>query len=294
MDELLSELGTRVRGLRQARGLTVKALAQASGLSARYLVELENGRGNISVGRLHQLAQSLGTDLASIFETGLHGSAARSERVARLSARLSRLDPAGLDRAEAMLEPLLSREPSEPSVLALLGVRGAGKTTVGRAVATALSVPFVELDGLIEASAGLALTDIFAIHGADYYRRAEYDALSRFLAGGGPGVLATGGSLVTHEETFSLLRRSATTVWLRADARDLWSRVLAQGDDRPMRRNPHAFAQLETLLAEREPLYRRAHTAVDTSAQPVERVVEAVVSAARRVDPSPAALSAFG
>ncbi|MEZ4268167.1 MAG: shikimate kinase, partial [Myxococcota bacterium] len=142
-------------------------------------------------------------------------------------------------------------------------------------------LPFVELDGLIEESAGLALSDLFAIHGASYYRRVEYDALSRFLARGGPAVLATGGSLVTHEETFALLRRSATTVWLHAHAQDLWARVLAQGDDRPMRRNPHAFAQLEALLAEREPLYRKAHSAVETSAKSIERVVEAVVAAAR-------------
>lgn len=287
MDELLSRLGTRVRGLRHARGLTVKSLAQASGLSARYLVELENGRGNISVGRLHQLARSLETDLARLFDASDDRAAPWGERVARLSARLSRLDGVGLDRAEALLDPLLVTAPTEPAVLALLGVRGAGKTTVGRAVATALHVPFVELDGLIEESAGLALADIFAIHGAGYYRRLEYAALSRFLADGSPAVLATGGSLVTHEETFALLRRSATTVWLHAHARDLWSRVLAQGDERPMRRNPHAFAQLEALLAAREPLYRRAHTAVDTSAQPVEWVVEAVVNAARRSEPSP-------
>jgi XRE family aerobic/anaerobic benzoate catabolism transcriptional regulator len=294
MEELLAQLGVRVRGLRQARGLTVKALAERSGLSARYLVELENGRGNISVGRLHQLVESLGAPLASLFEAEPSAGPDPGRRVARLSARIGRLDAADLDRVEAMLDTLRSQEPTQTPVLALLGVRGAGKTTVGRAVATALALPFVELDGLIEESAGLALSDIFAIHGAGYYRRVEYDALNRFLAAGRPAVLATGGSLVTHEETFSLLRRSATTVWLRAHARDLWSRVLAQGDDRPMRRNPHAFAQLEALLAEREPLYRRAHSAVDTSAQPVESVVAAVVSAARRREPGPVPLSALG
>lgn len=273
MDDLLRGLGERVRASRQARGLTVKALAEASGLSIRYLVELENGRGNISVGRLGQVASALGVGLGALVDPPHTADA----RVARLSARLIGLDAASLDRVEAALDHVVPGDDAPRRVLALLGVRGAGKSTVGRAVADRLGQPFIELDGLIEERAGLALSDIFAIHGADYYRRVEHDALQRFLALDSPAVLATGGSLVTHAESWALLRRSATTVWLRARARDLWARVLAQGDDRPMRRNPHAFAQLEALLAEREPLYQMAHRSVDTSAQPIGAVVEAVV-----------------
>jgi XRE family aerobic/anaerobic benzoate catabolism transcriptional regulator len=289
MDELLSTLGARVRRIRLARGLTVKALAEASGLSTRYLVELENGRGNISVGRLHQLAQAVGHDLGSLFTD----DGPLADRVAALTERLHHLDEVELGLAESALDAI-AKPPAASGpgvVLALLGVRGAGKTTVGRAVAARLGVAFVELDAMVEESAGLALSDIFAIHGAGYYRRLEYDALSRFLARRTPAVLATGGSLVTHDETFSLLRRAATTVWLSACAQDLWTRVLAQGDDRPMRRNPHAFAQLEALLAEREPLYRRAHRAVDTSAQSVDAVVAAVVAAA---EPAPRPQQASG
>ncbi|MGM0578556.1 MAG: shikimate kinase [Myxococcota bacterium] len=275
MDDLLRNLGARVRDRRHDVDLTVKALAAASGLSVRYLVELENGRGNISVGRLAQVAEALDVPLPALLDDD---SGTPRSRVRRLVRRLDGLDQATLGRVEAAVDEALAGRRAERPVVALLGVRGAGKSTVGPLAAERLGRPFVELDSLVEDAAGLSMAEIFSIHGEPYYRRVEYEVLTDFLDRGREAVLATGGSLVTHPETWSLLRRDALTVWLRARARDHWKRVLAQGDDRPMRRNPRAFDQLEALLAEREPLYRQADRAVDTTDRSVDAVVEDVVA----------------
>ena len=136
----------------------------------------------------------------------------------------------------------------------LLGLRGAGKTTIGKRLARRLRVPFVELYRRVEEAAGLSLDEIFALHGQDYYRRLEREALETVLAQGRPTVVATGGGIVTSGETYALLRRKAVTVWLRADAEDHWNRVVQQGDRRPMADNPGAMAELRRLLVARQPL----------------------------------------
>jgi XRE family aerobic/anaerobic benzoate catabolism transcriptional regulator len=164
----------------------------------------------------------------------------------------------------------------KPSVIALLGLRGAGKTTIGRRLAKRRRVSFVELDKRIEQAADLSLGEIFALHGEDYYRRIEREVLQEVLNEGRPIVLATGGGLVASPETFSLLRRSAVTVWLRASPEDHWNRVVRQGDRRPMADHPQAMADLRTLLATREPLYAAADHTVDTSSGSVEKIVAAL------------------
>jgi XRE family transcriptional regulator, aerobic/anaerobic benzoate catabolism transcriptional regulator len=164
--------------------------------------------------------------------------------------------------------------PSRSSVIALLGLRGAGKSAVGRALAKRLRVDFVELDSRIEEAAGLSLREIFELHGEEHYRRMEREALEALLANDGRVVLATGGGIVAHRDTFELLRRSATTVWLKATPEEHWSRVLAQGDHRPMANDPLAMARLRALLAEREPLYRMSHHIADTSGRSVESIVK--------------------
>jgi XRE family aerobic/anaerobic benzoate catabolism transcriptional regulator len=162
-------------------------------------------------------------------------------------------------------------------VLALLGLRGAGKSTIGRALAARTGAVFVELDARIEEEAGLSLAEIFEIHGEDYYRAREREALDRVLASGDRTVLAAGGGIVTHAENFARLRRGATTVWLRASPEDHWDRVVAQGDHRPMANDPLAKTHLRELLARREDLYRTADHTIDTSASNVETIVERLV-----------------
>src|SRR6476620_823823 len=186
-DPLLQALGRRARARRLERGWTLREVAERSDLSPRFLVQLEAGRGNISVRRLAGLARALDTTPAALLTE--------------------------------------SDEPVRP-VIALLGLRGAGKTTVGRRLARRLRVPFVELDRRIERAADLSLSELFSLHGEDYYRRLERDALNEVLGEHRGLVIATGGGIVTSPETYAQLRRSAITVWLRAKPEDHWNRVV--------------------------------------------------------------------
>lgn len=164
---------------------------------------------------------------------------------------------------------------SHPTV-ALLGLRGAGKSTVGPELARRLGVPFVELDRRVEDRAGLPLYDVFSVHGEAFYRRLEAETLAAFLAEGAPAVLATGGGVVTSRETYDRLRRACLTVWLRARPEDHMERVVAQGDERPMQASADAMAELRQILAERAPLYAEADLVVDTSDASPDEVVERI------------------
>ena len=173
-------------------------------------------------------------------------------------------------------------EPHTQPTVALLGLRGAGKSTVGPELGRRLGVPFMELDRLVEDRAGLPLYDIFSVHGEGYYRRMEAEALAGFLADGEPAVLATGGGVVTARETFERLKRACVTVWLRARPEDHMDRVVAQGDDRPMRSREDAMAELRQILADRAPLYAEADLVVDTSDAAPDEIVERIQRALSR------------
>ena len=240
MADILRSLGQRARARRLEAGWTLREVAERSGVSPRFLVQLESGRGNISVRRLADVADALGTTPAALLAA---------------------------ERARAH------------DVVALLGLRGAGKTTVGRRLARRRRVPFVELDQRIEQAADLSLAEVFTLHGEDYYRRLEREVLEQVLHERRPIVLATGGGLVTSADTFALLRRSTTTIWLRARPEDHWNRVVRQGDRRPMADHPQAMADLRTLLAQREPLYAAAALTIDTTHLSTPKVVEAIEAA---------------
>ena len=235
---LLDTLGRRVRATRAARGWTLRELSERSGVSLRFLVQLEAGVANISVKRLAALASALETSPAALLAEGA---------------------PAW-----------------RPGVIALLGLRGAGKTTVGRRLARRMRIPFVELDRRVEEIANLSLAEIFSMHGEEYYRRLEREALIELLGSGKPTVVAAGGGIVAAGDTFALLRRYATTVWLKAAPEDHWNRVVQQGDRRLMADHPQAMKDLRALLASREPLYATADITVETSGRTVTEVVRAV------------------
>lgn len=245
--KLLCGLGTSVRALRTERGLTLRALAKNAGVSERFLVQVEAGEGNISVARLEDLAEALGTTGADLL--------AQAGRVTSEAGR---------------------------AMIALVGLRGAGKSSIGASVASKLGVPFIELDEEIVREAQMTLATIFEIHGEAYYRTMERDVLRHHLESSKPSVIATGGSIVTDAETWGLLRRRARTIWLKATPREHWDRVVAQGDVRPMRGRPRAMNELRQLLELRTPLYEQADVTIDTTGQSPAKVVSQIVDVDRR------------
>jgi XRE family aerobic/anaerobic benzoate catabolism transcriptional regulator len=239
--EILELVGQQVRAARAARQWTIRELAERSGVSVRFLVQLEAGRGNISVKRLADLAGAFNIPTAELLKDG---------------------------------------SPGARRVVALLGLRGAGKTTIGKRLARRLRVPFVELDRRIEKAADMSLAELFSLYGEDYYRRLERETLAAVLDEKRPIVLATGGGIVASPETYALLQKSAVTVWLRAEPEDHWNRVVRQGDRRPMADHPQAMAGLRALLAAREPLYAAAAHTVDTSGRDPADIVDEIMSCA--------------
>jgi len=239
-DTILEVVARRVRHARGARGWTIRDLAERSGLSVRFLVQLESGDGNISVKRLDDVARALKVPAADLLTQ---------------------------DAADA------------PRIVALLGLRGAGKTTIGRQLARRMHVRFVELDRRVEQAANMSLAEIFSLYGDEHYRRLEREALARVIEEQRATILATGGGIVTSADAYAMLKKAAVTVWLRAAPEDHWTRVVRQRDRRPMADRPEAMADLREILAAREPLYSAADHTVDTSGRTVKAIVAGLVSA---------------
>ena len=232
-DAYLARLGERVRAWRTEHGMSRKTLALASGVSERYLAQLEAGQGNISVLLLRKVARAMGV----------------------------------------AVERLVREEDTVEKPIALIGLRGAGKSTLGAKLATSLGLPFVELDREVEKEAGAPLAEVFAMYGQDAFRRFERRALERVLAEQPRAVIATGGSLVTDPGTYELLLERCRCIWLKASAQEHMARVLAQGDTRPFKGRSAALDEIRKLLADRERLYGRAGGAVDTSGKSVRQAL---------------------
>jgi len=221
----LSLLGDRVRAWRSENGMTRKELSAASGVSERYLAQLEAGEGNISVLLLREVARAMGV----------------------------------------AVESLVREERPQQKCIALLGLRGAGKSTLGAKLAEFLKVPFVELDLEVEKEAGAELSEVFAMYGQDAFRRFERRALERVLAQNDRSVIATGGGLVTDAGTYRMLLERCTCVWLKTSPEEHMARVIAQGDMRPFKGRSAALDEIRQLLADRDRLYSRADLVLDTS-----------------------------
>ncbi len=274
---LLRGVGQRVRGLRQRQGMTQAELARRSGVSVRFLGQIEGGEGNVSLEKLEQVARALGVSPGALLMD------AQEEAALGLLAEVKELlrhhDEGEVRQALGLARSLLLAPAGQR--VALLGIRGAGKTTVGSRLARRMRVPFLELDALVEKEAGLSLGAIFELHGEGYYRRLERAALVSLFER--PSfVVATGGSLVTVPEHYTLLKRLGTTVWLKATPEDHWARVVAQGDARPMRNKPRAMEELRALFAARQPLYEQAAHVVDTHGLDVDEVVARLEAALAR------------
>jgi XRE family aerobic/anaerobic benzoate catabolism transcriptional regulator len=265
--DFLAALGRRVRELRERRGMTRKRMALEADVSERYLGQLETGEGNVSMLLLRRVAAALNVTLGEVLLPEQEDSVER-----RLIRRFLERIPA--HRLEDVIFRLMREfgheEAARRKRIALIGLRGAGKSTLGKLLAKELNAPFIELDGEVERETGLPLNEIFSLYGQAGYRRIERRCLERVIEKHERAVISVGGGIVAEEDGFKLLLGNCFTVWLKAAPEEHMARVVAQGDLRPMAGNEEAMDDLKRILAAREPLYRKADAVVDTSGQTTE------------------------
>ena len=272
--DYLKLLGERVRETRARRGMTRKILARDSGVSERYLAQLETGQGNVSILLLRQIAQALDIPLQALV---LDGPEPPVDLV-HTTEFLRRLPATELMEARRVLVEHFGGVDLEArrGRIALIGLRGAGKSTLGAMLANRIEAPFLELDRLIEQESGVSLSVIFDLYGQSGFRRLERRVLDEVIERYPRFVLATGGSLVSEPATFERLLTMCFTVWLRATPEEHMQRVIAQGDMRPMADNRESMSDLRRILDVREPLYRKADATINTSGCSVEESLEAL------------------
>jgi XRE family transcriptional regulator, aerobic/anaerobic benzoate catabolism transcriptional regulator len=272
----LAELGARVRAWRARRGMTRKQLAADSGLSERFLADVESGKGNVSINSLEAAARALNITILELLQD------APRPALSRLHDLLARLDDTQLEQAYTLLSNGFGVGDTQgrDRRVALIGLRGAGKSTLGAQLAAQRGVPFVELDRQIEREAGTSMNEILLLHGQAGYRRYERRALLHIAEQHADGVvMTTGGSIVSERETFDLLQSRFYCVWLKASPQEHMTRVVAQGDMRPFHGHAEegqgamgeAMEDIRRILASREALYARADAVVDTAARSVKQ-----------------------
>jgi XRE family transcriptional regulator, aerobic/anaerobic benzoate catabolism transcriptional regulator len=279
----LEQLGQRVRTMRALRGMSRKVLAKVSGISERYIAQLESGKGNVSIMLLRRVSNAMGAHLEDLIPSSDPAPDWQGEwQVIR--DLLRKASPAQIAQAK---DGLAGSEASAQRAafcgIALIGLRGAGKSTLGRMLAKKIGWNFVELNKEIEAQNGLSVAEIIALYGQEGFRRMEQAALQSLLSRKELMVLATGGGIVSEPLTFDLILSSFYTVWLKAEPEEHMARVRRQGDLRPMADDRSAMAELRNILLSREPLYSRAAAMVDTAGLSVDAAAARLIDTVRPV-----------
>lgn len=262
--DLSARLGARVRRARQMRGISRRVLSESSEVSPRYLAQLEAGEGNISIGLLQRVAQALDYKVEWLI--------GEDDPWESDALQVTELYRQASDEVKASVMNTLRPQPigdAQADRICLIGLRGAGKSTLGALLGAELGLPFIELTTRIEEMAGMPLSEVMAFYGQDGYRNLEAQALDRVIAAHDRLVLAVAGGIVAEPATYTNLLNRFHTVWLRASPSEHMDRVRAQGDERPMAGNPKAMEQLKCILASREMLYGRADAQMDTSGRTV-------------------------
>jgi XRE family aerobic/anaerobic benzoate catabolism transcriptional regulator len=265
----LAAIGSEVRRNRAKRGMTRRQLAQASQTSERYLAQIESGGGNPSVSVLRAIAQALDLPCAAL----LPEAGARTAALGAILDLLAQVPEGELPALAKDIETRLARPGSADRArrVALVGLRGAGKSTLGRMLAQHLGWPFIELDRLVEEDYGASIPDLIEMAGTATFRRHERSALDRIITAHNAAIITTAGGIVANQETYALLLRRTHTIWIKARPEDHMSRVMAQGDFRPMAQNRAAMADLVAILEARRADYSRAEAEIDTSGEAIEQ-----------------------
>jgi len=275
----LEQLGQRVRTMRALRGMSRKVLAKVSGISERYIAQLESGKGNVSIVLLRRVSNAMGAHLEDLIPAA---DPAPDWQVFR--DLLRKATPSQIAQAKDVLAGhAASAHRASFAGIALIGLRGAGKSTLGKMLAKKIGWNFVELNKEIEAQNGLSIAEIIALYGQEGFRRMEQSALNQLLARNEPMVLATGGGIVSEPLTFDLILSSFYTIWLKAEPEEHMGRVRKQGDLRPMADDRSAMAELRNILVSREPLYARASATVDTAGLSVDAAATRLIDTVRPV-----------
>jgi XRE family transcriptional regulator, aerobic/anaerobic benzoate catabolism transcriptional regulator len=276
-DAYLAELGARVRRIRAIRGMSRKVLAKASGISERYIAQMEAGAGNVSIVLLRRIGRATGVRLEDIIT-----------EMPDAWQTIRDLLPAASAQSIATARGILSGKSTAPALpdakntgaprIALVGLRGAGKSSLGKLAAVQTGIAFTELNHEIETDHGLSVTEIFKLYGQEGYRRLELASLQRIIAGDMPLILATGGGIVADTITYDLLRSSFFTIWIKAQPDEHMNRVRQQGDLRPMANDRAAMEELVTILNSRKPLYGLADAHIDTSGRDMQSSLSDLVA----------------
>jgi XRE family aerobic/anaerobic benzoate catabolism transcriptional regulator len=274
----LEQLGQRVRTMRALRGMSRKVLAKVSGISERYIAQLESGKGNVSIVLLRRVSNAMGAHLEDLIPAT---EPAPDWPVIRDLVR--KATPSQIAQAKDALSGKTSGAAAQRRTsfagIALIGLRGAGKSTLGKMLAKKIGWDFVELNKEIERQNGLSVAEVIALYGQEGFRRMEQAALGQLLARKELMVLATGGGIVSEPLTFDLILSSFYTIWLKAEPEEHMARVRSQGDLRPMADDRSAMAELRTILLSREPLYARASAVVDTAGLSVDNAAARLIDA---------------